>query len=265
MYQEQQGQHIVGLDMGTSKSVAVVGMPNHDRSGVRIIGMGSSPSAGLKRGVVVDIEATVDSVRKAVEQAELMAGVKIRRVYAGIAGSHVQGLNSNGIVAIKDTEVTTNDLLRVIDAAKAVAIPADRQILHVLPRHYVIDGQEGIRQPLGMSGVRLESKVYLITCARNALHNIEKCIRKVGLGVEGIILEQLASSYSVLTEDEKELGVCLVDIGGGTTDIAIFVDGSPYHTSVISLAGDQVTNDIAMALRTPAKHAEEIKIKPGLS
>ena len=261
MYQEQQENHIVGLDMGTSKSVAVIGVPDKEARSISVIGIGSAPSIGLKRGVVIDIEATVNSLRKAIEQAELMAGIKIHKVYAGIAGSHIQGLNSNGIVAIKDVEVSTNDLLRVIDAAKAVAIPADRQILHILPKNYVIDGQEGIKQPLGMSGTRLESKVYLVTCARNALQNIEKCIGQVNLDVEGVILEQLASSYSVLTEDEKELGVCLVDIGGGTTDIAIFVDGALFHTSVIPLAGDQVTNDIAMALRTPTKYAEEIKVK----
>jgi len=182
-------------------------------------------------------------------------------VYAGIAGSHISSLNSHGIVAIKDREVLSQDVDRVIDAAQAVAIPADQQILHILPQEYLIDSQEGVKEPLGMSGVRLEAKVHLITCAVNAAQNIEKCIRRCGLDVDDIILEQLASSYSVLTEDEKELGVCMVDIGGGTTDIAIFVDGAIRHTGVIPIAGDQVTNDIAMALRTPTLHAEDIKIK----
>jgi cell division protein FtsA len=196
-----------------------------------------------------------------VEEAELMAGCQIHSVYVGIAGSHIRSLNSHGIVAIRDREVYGLDLERVIDAAQAVAIPADQKILHILPQEYVIDNQEGIKEPLGMSGVRLEAKVHLVTCAGNAAQNIEKCIRRCGLEVEDMILEQLASSYSVLTDDEKELGVCLVDIGGGTTDIAIFTDGSIRHTGVIPIAGDQVTNDIAMALRTPTQHAEEIKIK----
>ncbi len=251
---------IVGLDIGTSKVVAIVGEIGLDGS-LEIVGIGSNPSRGMKKGVVVNIESTVQSIQRAVEEAELMAGCQIHSVYVGIAGSHIRSLNSHGIVAIKDKEVYRADLERVIDAAQAVAIPADQKILHILPQEYIIDNQEGIKEPLGMSGVRLEAKVHLVTCAVNAAQNIEKCIRRCGLEVEEIILEQLASSYSVLTDDERELGVCLVDIGGGTTDIAIFTDGSIRHTGVIPIAGDQVTNDIAMALRTPTQHAEEIKIK----
>ncbi len=251
---------IVGLDIGTSKVVAMVGEVSPDGD-IEVVGIGSHPSKGLKKGVVVNIESTVQSIQRAVEEAELMAGCQIHSVYVGIAGSHIRSLNSHGIVAIKDKEVFGHDLERVIDAAQAVAIPADQKILHILPQEYVIDNQEGIKEPLGMSGVRLEAKVHLVTCAANAAQNIEKCIRRCGLDVDEIILEQLASSYSVLTEDERDLGVCLVDIGGGTTDIAIFTDGSIRHTGVIPIAGDQVTNDIAMALRTPTQHAEEIKIK----
>ena len=251
---------IVGLDIGTSKVVAIVGEIGPD-GGIEVVGIGSHPSKGMKKGVVVNIESTVQSIQRAIEEAELMAGCQIHSVYVGIAGSHIRSLNSHGIVAIKDGEVFGPDLERVIDAAQAVAIPADQKILHILPQEYVIDNQEGIKEPLGMSGVRLEAKVHLVTCAVNAAQNIEKCIRRCGLEVEEIILEQLASSYSVLTEDERELGVCLVDVGGGTTDIAIFTDGSIRHTGVIPIAGDQVTNDIAMALRTPTQHAEEIKIK----
>lgn len=251
---------IVGLDIGTSKVVAIVGEIGLDGS-IEIVGIGSNPSKGMKKGVVVNIESTVQSIQRAVEEAELMAGCQIHSVYVGIAGSHIRSLNSHGIVAIKDKEVYRADLERVIDAAQAVAIPADQKVLHILPQEYIIDNQEGIKEPLGMSGVRLEAKVHLVTCAVNAAQNIEKCIRRCGLEVEEIILEQLASSYAVLTEDERELGVCLVDIGGGTTDIAIFTEGSIRHTGVIPIAGDQVTNDIAMALRTPTQHAEEIKIK----
>ncbi len=251
---------IVGLDIGTSKVVAIVGEIGLDGD-IEIVGIGSHPSKGMKKGVVVNIESTVQSIQRAIEEAELMAGCQIHSVYVGIAGSHIRSLNSHGIVAIRDREVYPLDLERVIDAAQAVAIPADQKILHILPQEYVIDNQEGIKEPLGMSGVRLEAKVHLVTCAVNAAQNIEKCIRRCGLEVEEVILEQLASSYSVLTEDERELGVCLVDIGGGTSDIAIFTEGSIRHTGVIPIAGDQVTNDIAMALRTPTQHAEEIKIK----
>ncbi len=251
---------IVGLDIGTSKVVALVGELDADGN-LEIIGIGSHKSSGLKKGVVVNIESTVQSIQRAIEEAELMAGCQIHSVYAGIAGSHIRSLNSHGIVAIRDREVQPADVERVIDAAQAVAIPADQKVLHILPQDYIIDNQEGVREPLGMSGVRLEAKVHLVTCAVNAVQNIEKCIRRCGLEVEDIILEQLASSYAVLTDDEKELGVCLVDIGGGTTDIAVFTEGSIKHTAVIPIAGDQVTNDIAMALRTPTPFAEEIKIK----
>lgn len=256
----QDHRMIVGLDIGTSKVVAIVG----EVTGcgvIEVVGIGSHPSRGMKKGVVVNIESTVQSIQRAIEEAELMAGCQIHSVYVGIAGSHIRSLNSHGIVAIRDREVYGLDLERVIDAAQAVAIPADQKVLHILPQEFIIDNQEGIKEPLGMSGVRLEAKVHLVTCAVNAAQNIEKCIRRCGLEVEDIILEQLASSYAVLTEDEKELGVCLVDIGGGTTDIAIFTEGSIRHTGVIPIAGDQVTNDIAMALRTPTQHAEDIKIK----
>ncbi len=251
---------IVGLDIGTSKVVAIVGEIPPDGS-IEIIGIGSNPSRGLKKGVVVNIESTVHSIQRAVEEAELMAGCQIHSVYAGIAGSHIRSLNSHGIVAIRDREVGTSDMERVIDAARAVAIPADQRILHILPQEFIIDGQEGIHDPVGMSGVRLEAKVHMVTGAVSAAQNIIKCVRRCGLEVDDVILEQLASSQAVLTEDEKELGVCLVDIGGGTTDIAVFTEGSIRHTAVIPIAGDQVTNDIAVALRTPTQHAEDIKIK----
>jgi cell division protein FtsA len=254
------GNMIVGLDIGTSKVVAIVGEVN-DEGGLNIVGIGRHKSRGLKKGTVVNIESTVQSIQRAVEEAELMAGCQIHSVYAGIAGSHIRSMNSHGIVAIRDKEVYPADIERVIDAAQAVAIPADQRVLHILPQEYIIDSQEGVKEPLGMSGVRLEAKVHLVTCATNAVQNIEKCIKRCGLETEEIILEQLASSYAVLTEDEKELGVCLIDIGGGTTDIAIFTEGAIRHTGVIPIAGDQVTNDIAMALRTPTENAEEIKTK----
>ena len=252
--------HIVGLDIGTSKVAAVVGEVLPDRS-LEVIGIGTHPSRGMKKGVVVDIDSTVQSIQRAVEEAELMAGCQVESVYAGIAGSHIRGINSVGIVAIRDGEVRQPDVDRVIDAAKAMAIPADQHMLHVLPQEYLIDSQEGVKQPHGMSGVRLEAKVHVVTCATNAMQNIEKCIERCGLAVNDIILEQLAASYSALTDDERDLGVCLVDIGGGTTDIAVFTDGAIRHTAVIPIAGDQVTNDLAMALLTPTQHAEEIKIR----
>jgi cell division protein FtsA len=251
---------IVGLDIGTSKVVAIVGEITVEGD-IDIIGIGTQPSRGLKKGVVVNIESTVQSIQRAVEEAELMAGCQIRSVYAGIAGSHIRSINSHGIVAIKEKEVTAADVARVIDAAKAVAIPADQRIIHVLPQEFVIDNSEGIRDPISMSGVRLEAKIHLVTGAMSAAQNIIKCVRRCGLEVDDIILEQLAASAAVLTDDEKELGVCLVDIGGGTTDIAVFSDGAIRHTAVIPIAGDQVTNDIAVALRTPTQYANEIKIK----
>jgi cell division protein FtsA len=260
MSQGPQKNMLVGLDIGTSKVVAIVGEMTEE-GGVEIVGLGSHPSRGMKKGVVVNIESTVQSIQRAVEEAELMAGCRIHSVYAGIAGSHIQSMNSHGMVAIKDREVSYGDIERVIEAAKAVPLHGENRILHVLPQEYSIDTQEGIKEPIGMSGVRLEAKVHMVTGAVNAAQNIERCVQRCGLETDDIILEQLASSYAVLTEDEKELGVCLVDIGGGTTDIAIFTDGSIRHTAVIPIAGDQVTNDIAMALRTPTQHAEDIKIK----
>ena len=260
MASDNTNNQIVGLDIGTNKVAAIVGEIN-ELDEIEIIGIGSHPSRGIKKGVVVNIESTVQSIQRAVEEAELMSGCDIDEVYAGIAGSHIRSLNSHGIVAIRDREVIPQDVERVIDAAQAVAIPADQKILHILPQEYVIDSQEGVKEPLGMSGVRLEAKVHLVTGAVNAAQNIEKCIERCGLAVRGVVLEQLASSLAVLTDDELDLGVCLVDIGGGTSDIAVFTDGAIRHTAVIPIAGDQVTNDIAMALRTPTQHAEEIKIR----
>jgi len=251
---------IVGLDIGTSKVVAIVGEITNGGF-IEVVGIGSHPSRGLKKGVVVNIESTVQSIQRAVEEAELMAGCEIHSVYAGIAGSHVRSLNSHGIVAIRNKEVTAEDVERVIDAARAVAIPADQKILHILPQEFIIDNQEGIREPVGMSGVRLEAKVHIVTGAESAAQNIVKCVQRCGLAVEDVVLEQLASSHATLADDEKELGVCLVDIGGGTTDIAVFSGGAIRHTAVIPIAGDQVTNDIAVSLRTPTHHAEEIKMK----
>jgi cell division protein FtsA len=265
MSKRNERELIVGLDIGTSKVVAIVASPNPDAgpkdNSLEIIGIGSHPARGMKKGVVVNIESTVQSIQRAVEEAELMAGCQIHSVFAGIAGSHIRSLNSHGTVAIRDKEVIQGDIDRVLDAAKAVHFPGDQQLLHVMPQEYIIDNQEGIREPIGMSGVRLEAKVHLITGAVSAAQNISKCIERCGLSVDGIILEQMASSYSVLEHDEKELGVCLVDIGGGTTDIAVFIDGAIRHTAVIPIAGDQVTNDIAVALRTPTQYADEIKIK----
>ncbi|PHS25601.1 MAG: cell division protein FtsA [Methylophaga sp.] len=256
---------IVGLDIGTSKVVAIVAAPianaGPNENSLEIIGIGSHPSRGIKKGVVVNIESTVQSIQRAIEEAELMAGCQIHSVFVGIAGSHIRSLNSHGTVAIRDKEVVQSDVDRVLDAAKAVHFPGDQQLLHVMPQEYIIDNQEGIREPIGMSGVRLEAKVHLITGAVSAAQNITKCIERCGLTVDGIILEQMASSYSVLEQDEKDLGVCLVDIGGGTTDIAVFIGGAIRHTAVIPIAGDQVTNDIAVALRTPTQYADEIKIK----
>jgi cell division protein FtsA len=251
---------IVGLDVGTSKVAALVGEQAADGS-IETIGLGVQVSRGLKKGVVVNIESTVQSIERAIEEAELMAGCEINAVYAGIAGSHIRSLNSHGVVAIRDREVTHGDVEHVIEAAKAVAIPADQRILHVLPQEFIIDGQEGIRDPIGMSGVRLEAKVHIVTGAESAAQNIIKCIQRCGLVVEDIVLEQLASSFACLTDDEKELGVCLIDVGGGTTDIAVFSGGAIRHTAVIPIAGDQVTNDIAVSMRTPTQYAEDIKIR----
>ncbi|HET6757168.1 MAG TPA: cell division protein FtsA [Burkholderiales bacterium] len=253
---------LVGLDIGTSKIVALVAEIKEE-GGLEIIGMGSHPSRGLKKGVVVNIESTVNGIQRAMEEAELMADCKIREVYTGIAGSHIKSFNSHGMVAIKDREVTQPDVERVVETAKAVNIPTDQQILHILNQEFIIDGQEDVREPLGMSGVRLEIKVHIVTGAVSAAQNIMKCVRRCGLEVQDLILQPLASATAVLSEDEKDLGVCLIDIGGGTTDIAVFTEGAIRHTAVIPIAGDQITNDIAMALRTPTKDAEEIKIRHG--
>ena len=253
---------LVSLDIGTSKIVCLIAQ-TIDSHTIEVVSMGSYPSSGLKKGVVVNIDATTDAIQKSVEQAMLSFNGKIKNVYVGVAGNHIRSLNSHGIVGIKDKEVTSQDIDRVIEAAQAVAIPSDQRVLHVLPQEFVIDEQDSIREPLGMSGVRLESHVHLVTCAANAIQNIEKCVKRSGLNIDGFVLEQLASSYSVLSDDEKELGVCIVDIGGGTTDIAIFNNGSITFTGVIPIAGDQVTSDIAVALRTPTPQAEDIKQKYG--
>ncbi len=252
---------VVGLDIGTTKVCAVVGEVTED--GIDIIGIGSHPSRGLRKGVVINIESTVESIKRAVSEAELVAGCDITSVYAGIAGGHIKGINSHGIVAVKDKEVNDNDLMRVIDAAQAVAIPLDREVIHVIPQEYIIDDQDGIKEPLGMSGVRLEAKVHIVTAAVTSAQNIVKCANRCGLNVSDIILQPLASGEAVLTPDEKELGVCLVDIGGGTTDIIVFSEGAVVHTSVLTLGGNHVTNDVAVGLRTPAAEAERIKQKYG--
>jgi cell division protein FtsA len=253
---------IVGLDIGTTKIAAIVGEVNGEGR-LDVIGIGTHPSRGLKKGVVVNIDSTVASIKRAIEEAEHMAGVEITSVYAGIAGGHIHGQNSHGIVAVKDKEVRDADVTRVIDAAKAVAIPLDREIIHVLPQEYIIDEQDGIKDPLGMAGVRLEAKVHLVTAAVTSAQNIVKCCNRCGLNVADIVLEPLASAYAVLDEDEKELGVALVDIGGGTTDLAVFHDGSIVHTSVLAVGGHQLTNDIAIGLRTPMNDAERIKHRYG--
>lgn len=253
---------VVGLDIGTSKIVCIVAEINEEGT-LDIIGMGTHPSRGLRRGVVVNIEATVNAIQRALEEAELMADCKIREVYTGIAGSHIKSFNSHGMFAIKDKEISQMDVDRVVDTARAVNIPTDQQILHTIPQEFIVDGQEDVRDPLGMSAVRLEVKVHIVTGAVSAAQNIIKCVRRCGLEVSDLVLQPLASAMAVLTEDEKELGVCLVDIGGGTTDIAVFTNGAIRHTAVIPVAGDQVNNDIAVALRTPPKEAEDIKIQYG--
>lgn len=252
---------VVGLDIGTTKICAIVG--EVQPQGVDIVGIGTSPSRGLRKGVVINIETTVNSIKRAVEEAEMMAGCEIKSVYVGVAGGHIKGINSHGIVAVKDKEVRQNDIRRVIDAARAVVIPLDREVIHILPQEFIIDNQDGIKEPLGMSGVRLEAKVHLVTGACSSAQNLIKCANKTGLDVADLVLQPLASSLAVLNEDEKDLGVALIDIGGGTTDIAIFSNGSIVHTSVLSLGGNQITNDIALGLRTPAPKAEKLKIKSG--
>lgn len=252
---------LVGLDIGTTKIACVVGEVTHD--GIDIIGIGQAPSRGLRKGVIVNIEATVEGIKRACEEAELMAGCNITSVYAGIAGGHIKGINSHGIVAIKNREVSQSDIHRVIDAAKAVAIPLDREVIHVLPQEFIVDHQDGIREPVGMSGVRLEAKVHIISASISSAQNIVKCANRCGLTVNEIVLESLASSESTLTHDEKELGVVLVDIGGGTTDIVVYNNGSVAHTAVLTIGGNHITNDIAVGLRTPALDSEKLKIKYG--
>jgi len=252
---------IVGLDIGTTKICAIVGAMTDE--GLDIVGIGTSPSRGLRKGVVINIEGTVSAIRKAIQEAELMAGCEIKTVFAGIAGGHIKGINSQGVIAIKNREVTNEDVRRVIDAAKAIAIPMDREVIHILPQEFIIDDQDGIKEPLGMSGVRLEARVHIVTGAVASAQNIIKSCNKAGVDVGDIVLEQLGSAEAVLTADEKELGVALVDLGGGTTDIAIFVDGAIKHTAVLSLGGNHLTNDIAVGLRTPTAEAEKIKQTSG--
>jgi len=252
---------VVGLDLGTTKICAVVGEVTPE--GIDIVGVGTYPSVGLRGGVVVNIDQTVHSIRKAVEEAELMAGCEISAVYAGVAGTHVQSLNSHGVIAVKSREVTQSDIDRVLDAAKTVALPFDRQILHVLPQQYIVDDQEGIQTPLGMSGVRLEAKVHIITGAISAVQNIVKCCERAGLQVQDVVLESLASSESVLDADEKHLGIALVDIGGGTSDVAIFLDHAIRYSCVVGLGGNHITSDISVGLRTSMDEAEKIKKKFG--
>ena len=252
---------VFGLDIGTAKVMVVAAevLPGGE---LKLAGLGVAPSSGLKRGVVVNIDATVQSIQQALKEAELMADCKITRVYTGITGSHIRGINSTGMVAVKDKEVTAADVARVVETAKAINISTDQRLLLVEPQEFVIDGQD-VKQPIGMSGIRLEAKVHIVTGAQSAAENIIKCVRRCGLDVERLMLNPLASSLSVLTDDERELGVALVDIGAGTTDVAIFTNGAIRHTAVIPIAGDLITSDIAMALRTPTKDAEEIKIESG--
>ena len=254
---------IIGLDIGTTKICVIVA--ERTENGVDVVGIGTHPSRGLRKGVVVDIDATVNSIKHAVEEAELMADCEITAVYAGIAGSHIRGFNSHGVVAVKDREVREGDVKRVIDAAKAVAIPMDREVIHVIPQEFLIDDQDGIIEPLGMSGVRLEAKIHIVTAAVTSAQNIVKCANKAGLNVVDIVLEPVASAEATLLEDERDLGVCLIDIGGGTTDIAVFAGGSIKHTSVLGLGGFHISNDIAVGLRTPFDEAERIKKKFGVA
>jgi cell division protein FtsA len=254
-------EFIVGLDIGTTKICVVVGKASEEK--INIVGIGSHPSTGLRKGVVVNMDSTVNSIKKAVEEAELMAGIKIDSCLAGIGGAHIKSFNSNGVVAIKDKEVRPDDIERAIDAAKAVAIPADRELIHVIPQEFIVDDQDGIKDPVGITGVRLEVKVHIVTGNISSAQNIIKCCRLAGLSVDDVILGQLASSEATLTEEEKEIGAALVDIGGGTSDIAIFSNGSIKYTSVLPFGGNNITNDIAIGLRTPIDDAEKIKKKYG--
>ncbi len=256
------GDIIVGLDIGTTKICALVGIAD-DNGQIEVIGIGTHPSVGLRKGVVVNIESTVNSIQHAIEDAEEMADCEISQVLIGIAGSHIKGFNSHGVIAIKGDEVTEEDVIKVLDAAKAVAIPLDRELIHCLPQEYIVDDQGGILDPIGMTGVRLEAKVHIVTGAVTAAQNLIKCANRAGLDVEDIVLQPLASAHATLTEEEKDLGVALIDFGGGTTDLAIFTDGTIKHTSVLGLGGNNLTNDIAVGLRTPMSEAENIKIKFG--
>jgi len=255
-------QLVVGLDLGTTKICAIIGKRSAEGT-IEIIGLGTTPSRGLRKGVVVNIDSTVETIKKAVEEAELMAGVEVTSVYAGIAGGHIRSMNSRGVVAVKEREVGRGDVDRVIDAARAISIPLDREVLHVFPQEYIVDDQDGIRDPVGMSGVRLEAEVHIVTGAVTSVQNIIKSCNRAGLEVKDIVLEPFASSLSVLTPEEKELGVAMIDLGGGTTDLAIFLDGSIWHTSVLALGGNNVTNDISVGIRTPISEAERIKLKYG--
>jgi cell division protein FtsA len=252
---------MVGLDIGTTKICTVVGEIQNGL--INIIGIGSHPSRGLRKGVVVNIDGTVQSIRKAVEEAELMAGCQIDSVFAGIAGGHIRGINSHGVIAVKNREITEHDIERVIDAARAIPIPMDREVIHVLPQEYIVDEQDGIRDPIGMCGVRLEGKVHIVTGAVTSAQNVIRCANRAGLNVNDIVLEQLGCSEAVLSSEEKELGAGVVDIGGGTTDLVIFCNGSIKHTSVLPLAGNHITSDISLGLRTPAEEAEKLKKKYG--
>ncbi|HPX11653.1 MAG TPA: cell division protein FtsA, partial [Syntrophales bacterium] len=260
----RKGNVVVGLDLGTTKTCVIVGKVN-DTGSLDIVGIGSCPSTGLRKGVVVNIDNTVESIRKAVEEAELMSDCEIDSVFTGIAGSHIEGLNSHGIVAVKGKEVDSDDVRRAVEAARAMAIPLDREILHVIPQFFIVDNQDGVKDPMGMSGVRLEAKVHVVIASVTSVQNIIKSVNRVGLDVNDVILEPLASSEAVLSTDEKELGVALMDIGGGTTDIAVFAEGSVKHSSVLAVGGNYLTNDIAVGLRTPVNEAEKIKIKYGCS
>jgi cell division protein FtsA len=262
MSRRQTTEYLVSLDVGTSKVVAMIGEAGQGGL-VRVIGLGSAPTRGLKKGVVVNIEATVESIRRAVEAAELMANCRVRAAHVGITGSHIRSLNSVGVVPIRHREIGQRDVDAVIEAASALAIPADQQILHVIPQEFVVDGQEGILDPIGMSAVRLEAKVHMVTGTLSAAQNLYKCVERCGLTVEKLVLQHLASSDAVLSPDERDLGVAVVDIGGGTTDIAVFKGGSIRHTAVVPIAGDLVTSDVAVAFRTPGQHAEQIKLKYG--
>ncbi|PIP35716.1 MAG: cell division protein FtsA [Desulfobacterales bacterium CG23_combo_of_CG06-09_8_20_14_all_52_9] len=260
---QREKEIVVGLDIGTTKICAVVG--EVDGKDINIVGIGTHPSVGLRKGVVVNIESTVESIKKAIEEAELMAGCEISSVYAGIAGGHITGFNSRGIIAVKGSEITQHDVDRVVEAARAVAIPMDREVIHVIPQEFIVDDQNGIQNPVGMSGVRLETKIHIVTGAVASAHNIVKCANRAGLDVCDIVLEPLASGEAVLMEEEKDLGAALLDVGGGTTDLAVFKDKNVKHTFVLALGGNNITNDIAVGLRAPMVEAEKIKLKYGIS